>query len=95
MFQYHHTDLIKYIYAIQSNIKYINNETANIKCYSNENEMDIASLQICNYIIMVYFFLQNLPDTWNKAGHFFDLPDFLTWRSTGSLSRYYNVFVVC
>lgn len=30
---------------------------------------------------------ENLPDTWKKAGHFFDLPDFLTWRATGSLSR--------
>ena len=29
----------------------------------------------------------NLPQTWEKAAHFFDLPDFLTWRATGSLSR--------
>lgn len=30
---------------------------------------------------------KNLPDTWNKAGHFFDLPDFLTWKATGDTSR--------
>lgn len=29
----------------------------------------------------------NLPDTWKKAYHFMDLPDFLTWRATGSHSR--------
>lgn len=29
---------------------------------------------------------KNLPDTWNKAGHFFDLPDFLTWKATGDTS---------
>nr|XP_018902387.1 PREDICTED: FGGY carbohydrate kinase domain-containing protein [Bemisia tabaci]XP_018902388.1 PREDICTED: FGGY carbohydrate kinase domain-containing protein [Bemisia tabaci] len=31
---------------------------------------------------------RNLFDTcWKKAGHFFDLPDFLTWRATGAFSR--------
>lgn len=30
---------------------------------------------------------QNLPATWKSAAHFFDLPDFLTWRATNSLSR--------
>ncbi|XP_022290049.2 FGGY carbohydrate kinase domain-containing protein-like [Crassostrea virginica] len=30
---------------------------------------------------------KNLPDRWEKAKHFFDLPDFLTWKSTGSTSR--------
>lgn len=30
---------------------------------------------------------ENLPDTYQKAGHFFDLADFLTWRATGDLSR--------
>lgn len=28
-----------------------------------------------------------LKDTWNKAGYFFDLPDFLTWRATGVDTR--------
>ncbi|MEL7347114.1 MAG: FGGY family pentulose kinase, partial [Pseudomonadota bacterium] len=27
------------------------------------------------------------PDTFAKAGHFFDLTDFLTWKATGSLAR--------
>ncbi|MBV9785066.1 MAG: FGGY-family carbohydrate kinase [Acidisphaera sp.] len=27
------------------------------------------------------------PAAWAQAAHFFDLPDFLTWRATGSLSR--------
>ena len=27
------------------------------------------------------------PAAWRHAAHFFDLPDFLTWRATGSLSR--------
>jgi FGGY-family pentulose kinase len=27
------------------------------------------------------------PDSWRRARHFFDLPDYLTWRATGSESR--------
>uniref|UniRef100_A0A8D0ACH4 FGGY carbohydrate kinase domain-containing protein n=1 Tax=Sander lucioperca TaxID=283035 RepID=A0A8D0ACH4_SANLU len=31
---------------------------------------------------------ENLREScWNKAGHFFDLPDFLSWKATGSLTR--------
>ncbi len=30
---------------------------------------------------------ENLPATFAEAGHFFDLADFLTWRSSGSLVR--------
>lgn len=30
---------------------------------------------------------RRLPQTYEQAAHFFDLPDFLTWRATGSLSR--------
>ena len=30
---------------------------------------------------------ENMPATWKRAAHFFDLPDFLTWRATGSYSR--------
>jgi FGGY-family pentulose kinase len=30
---------------------------------------------------------ENLPATWKRAGHFFDLPDFLTWRATGTATR--------
>ncbi|KAG8185354.1 hypothetical protein JTE90_005481 [Oedothorax gibbosus] len=30
---------------------------------------------------------KNLPNQWAKAGHFFDLPDYLTWKATGSLQR--------
>ncbi|GFR93456.1 FGGY carbohydrate kinase domain-containing protein [Elysia marginata] len=30
---------------------------------------------------------KNLPETWKKANHFFDLPDFLSWRATSSLTR--------
>ena len=30
---------------------------------------------------------ENLPDTFDAAGQFFDLPDFLTWAATGSLTR--------
>ena len=29
----------------------------------------------------------NLPDTWSKAAHLFDLPDWLTYRATGSTVR--------
>ncbi|PRY22168.1 FGGY-family pentulose kinase [Aliiruegeria haliotis] len=29
----------------------------------------------------------NLPDVWAKAGLFFDLPDWLAWRATGSKTR--------
>lgn len=30
---------------------------------------------------------ENLPETFDQAGQFFDLPDFLTWSATGSLTR--------
>ncbi|TIW75206.1 MAG: ribulokinase, partial [Mesorhizobium sp.] len=30
---------------------------------------------------------ENLPETFAKARHFFDLADYLTWRVTGSLAR--------
>ncbi|XP_030607925.1 FGGY carbohydrate kinase domain-containing protein [Archocentrus centrarchus] len=31
---------------------------------------------------------ENLKEhCWNKAAHFFDLPDFLSWKATGSLTR--------
>ncbi|MGV3000670.1 FGGY-family carbohydrate kinase [Vibrio sp.] len=30
---------------------------------------------------------QNMPNTWSKAGYFFDLPDFLTWKATHTASR--------
>jgi FGGY-family pentulose kinase len=30
---------------------------------------------------------EQLPSAWAQAAHFFDLPDFLTWRATGVLSR--------
>ena len=30
---------------------------------------------------------EHRPDTWRGAAHFFDLPDFLTWRATGDTSR--------
>uniref|UniRef100_A0A8C5H8E7 FGGY carbohydrate kinase domain-containing protein n=1 Tax=Gouania willdenowi TaxID=441366 RepID=A0A8C5H8E7_GOUWI len=31
---------------------------------------------------------ENLKETcWNKAAHFLDLPDFLSWKATGSLTR--------
>ncbi|XP_048514094.1 FGGY carbohydrate kinase domain-containing protein isoform X2 [Athalia rosae] len=37
---------------------------------------------------------QNLPDSWYRAKLLFDLPDFLTWRATGSESRSF-CSVVC
>ena len=30
---------------------------------------------------------RHLPQSWNAAGFFFDLSDFLTWKATGSLQR--------
>jgi FGGY-family pentulose kinase len=30
---------------------------------------------------------ENRPEAWARAAHFFDLPDFLTWRATGSTAR--------
>lgn len=30
---------------------------------------------------------RHLPQQWAKAGHFFDLADFITWRATGSSAR--------
>lgn len=30
---------------------------------------------------------RNLPNTWQNAGYFFDLADFLTWKASGSLQR--------
>lgn len=30
---------------------------------------------------------KHLPDRWTEFGYFFDLPDFLTWKATGSFNR--------
>ncbi|CAH0692211.1 unnamed protein product [Chilo suppressalis] len=30
---------------------------------------------------------KHMPQKWLEFGHFFDLPDFLTWKATGSFSR--------
>ena len=30
---------------------------------------------------------ENLPNSWKRAAHFLDLPDFLTYRATGDLTR--------
>ena len=30
---------------------------------------------------------EHMPASWARAAHFFDLPDFLTWRATGAESR--------
>jgi FGGY-family pentulose kinase len=30
---------------------------------------------------------RQMPDTWNRAGYFFDLADFLTWKASGSPAR--------
>lgn len=30
---------------------------------------------------------ENMPESWARTAHFFDLPDFLTWRATGATSR--------
>jgi len=30
---------------------------------------------------------RHVPDSWAKAGHFFDLADFLTWRASGATAR--------
>ncbi len=30
---------------------------------------------------------RNMPETWSRAKHFFDLPDFLTFRATGDATR--------
>ncbi len=29
----------------------------------------------------------HMPETWARAAHFFDLPDYLTWKATGSTAR--------
>lgn len=36
---------------------------------------------------------RHLPDTWNRAGYIFDLADFLSWKSTGSLERSQSTLV--
>jgi len=30
---------------------------------------------------------RHLPDTWDRAGYFFDLSDFLSWKASGALAR--------
>lgn len=30
---------------------------------------------------------RHLPESWHRAGYFFDLADFLTWKASGSLAR--------
>lgn len=33
---------------------------------------------------------KHMKATWESAGYFFDLPDFLTWKATGADSRLVN-----
>ncbi len=35
----------------------------------------------------VLWLKRQLPDSWRRAAHLFDLADFLTWRATGSVAR--------
>lgn len=44
----------------------------------------------CLEVLLAHFLLhQNLKEScWNKAAHFFDLPDFLSWKATGCLTRW-------
>ncbi|XP_039746729.1 FGGY carbohydrate kinase domain-containing protein [Pararge aegeria] len=35
----------------------------------------------------VLWLKKHLPEQWLEYGYFFDLPDFLTWKATGSMSR--------
>ena len=30
---------------------------------------------------------ENLPQAWKRTAHFFDLPDYLTYRATGDTTR--------
>lgn len=42
----------------------------------------------CNSRCLFFFLIQKLREScWDKAAHFFDLPDFLSWKATGSLTR--------
>jgi FGGY-family pentulose kinase len=36
---------------------------------------------------------RHLPSSWEQAGYFFDLADFLTWKSSGSLARSQSTLV--
>ena len=36
----------------------------------------------------------NLPNSWSRAQLLFDLPDFLTWKATGSESRYLIIIYI-
>ena len=36
---------------------------------------------------------RHVPQTWDRAGYFFDLTDFLTWKATGALARSQSTLV--
>ena len=50
----------------------------------------------CNHCIHfnVVLFQNKFNQCWSKARYFFDLPDYLTWRATGALSRSFGSLFV-
>lgn len=68
------------------------------RALSEAEEINVTNHQVLRFVGQVIspemetpkllWLKRNTPDTWRRAAHFFDLPDFLTWRATGSLSRY-------
>ena len=64
-------------------------ETTFINSFSDEEVLKYVGGKISPEMQMpkLLWIKKNLPETWSKAGHFFDLPDFLTYKATGFTTR--------
>ena len=47
---------------------------------------NLATIEGCTNGVLLWM-KERLPEAWKKAAHFFDLPDFLTYRATGDTGR--------
>ena len=73
-------------------IVWMDHRAAEQATFINQSDTDVLNftggkISVEMQIPKLLWLKQNLPSTWKRAAHFFDLPDFLTWRASGSLSR--------
>lgn len=71
--------------------------------YDKRSTLEAMKINATRHSLLRYFGEQVLPDLqetkllwlksnlqencWNRAGHFLDLTDYMTWKATGSLVR--------
>ncbi|XP_062582130.1 FGGY carbohydrate kinase domain-containing protein-like [Saccostrea cucullata] len=75
-------DIIMWMdHRAESEAKFINStKHSALKCQGGQMSLEMQPPKLL-------WLKKNLPQSWRKAHHFFDLPDFLTWKATKSSTR--------